>query len=261
MGRAVRIREGGNFQTAGDRRSCAVDISRRTACCGTAAGQGANLHFRLSPRPASPRVRRRLPKGPFWRFSSRRRGNLHPRAAQARFRTSAQPHGHSGERRPGRIRRIGPITQSRPEGGPVILSNDRSGPGCPGTSVLPGIILSLRRPACPPTTGAGLERVPSSVLLRTPGAGLCCSCCQFSESVPRRLFLPNCRQPVLPVHLPACSSLAALLCCISPVAGDVRLQDDRVEHDPVDGRGGGHGVGEDALPLAEDQVGRDAQRR
>ena len=32
-----------------------------------------------------------------------------------------------------------------------------------------------------------------------------------------------------------------------------------VDH-PVDGRGGGHGVGEDALPLREDQVGGDAQR-
>ncbi len=30
-------------------------------------------------------------------------------------------------------------------------------------------------------------------------------------------------------------------------------------HHPVDCRGGGHGVGEDALPLGEDQVGRDAQ--
>ena len=29
---------------------------------------------------------------------------------------------------------------------------------------------------------------------------------------------------------------------------------------PVDGRSGGHGVGEDALPLGEDRVGRDAQR-
>ena len=28
---------------------------------------------------------------------------------------------------------------------------------------------------------------------------------------------------------------------------------------PVDGRGGGHGVGEDMLPLGEDQVGGDAQ--
>ncbi len=78
--------------------------------------------------------------------------------------------------------------------------------------------------------------------------------------VPRQLFLPNCRQLVLPVHLLSRSSLTALLCCISPVAGDVKLQDDGVVHDPVDGRGGGHGVGEDAFPPGEDQVGRDAQR-
>ncbi len=64
----------------------------------------------------------------------------------------------------------------------------------------------------------------------------------------------------LPVHLLGRGSLAALLCCISPVAGDVKLQDDGVVDDPVDGRGGGHGVGEDAFPLGEDQVGRDAQR-
>ena len=31
-------------------------------------------------------------------------------------------------------------------------------------------------------------------------------------------------------------------------------------HHPVNRRSGGHGVGEDALPLREDQVGRDAQR-
>ena len=31
-------------------------------------------------------------------------------------------------------------------------------------------------------------------------------------------------------------------------------------HHPVHGGGGGHGVGEDAFPLGEDQVGRDAQR-
>ena len=128
------------------------------------------------PEACLPKGSPPAPKGRFRRFSSRRRGNLHPRAAQACFLTSAQPHGHSGERRPGRIRRIGPITQSRPEGDPVILSNDRSGPGCPGTAAMPGMILSLRRPACPPTTGTGLERVPSSVLLRTPGADFCCSC-------------------------------------------------------------------------------------
>ena len=32
----------------------------------------------------------------------------------------------------------------------------------------------------------------------------------------------------LPVHLLGRASLAALLCCISPVAGDVKLQDDGV---------------------------------
>ena len=31
-------------------------------------------------------------------------------------------------------------------------------------------------------------------------------------------------------------------------------------NDPVNRRGGGHGVGEDALPIREDQVGGDAQR-
>ena len=54
--------------------------------------------------------------------------------------------------------------------------------------------------------------------------------------------------------------MAPLLGCISPVAGDVKLQDDGVVHDPVNRRGGGHGVGKDAFPLREDQVGRDAQR-
>ena len=59
------------------------------------------------------------------------------------------------------------------------------------------------------------------------------------------------RQSVLPVHL---LGLDALLSSIGPVAGDVKLQDDGVVHDPVNRRGGGHGVGEDALPLREDQV-------
>ena len=68
-------------------------------------------------------------------------------------------------------------------------------------------------------------------------------------SVPRQLFLP--------VHL---LFLAPLLGCIGAVARDVKLQDDGVMDHPVDGRGGGHGVGEDALPLREDQVGGDAQR-
>ena len=67
------------------------------------------------------------------------------------------------------------------------------------------------------------------------------------------------RPLVLPVHLLGRSSLAALLGCVSPVAGDVKLEDDGVVDDPVNRCCGGHGVGEDAFPLREDQVGRDAQ--
>ena len=59
------------------------------------------------------------------------------------------------------------------------------------------------------------------------------------------------RQSVLPVHL---LGLASLLGRIGAVAGDVKLQDDGVVHDPVNRRGGGHGVGKDAFPLREDQV-------
>ena len=88
-----------------------------------------------------------------------------------------------------------------------------------------------------------------------------------TPGVPPQPFLPNCRRSVLPVHL-LCrdgagfgrSSLAALLCGIGPVAGDVELEDDSVVHDPVNRRGSGNGVGDDAFPLREDQVGRDAQR-
>ena len=64
--------------------------------------------------------------------------------------------------------------------------------------------------------------------------------------VPRQLFLPKKRPLFLPVHP---LGLAPLLGGISPVAGDVKLQDHGVVHDPVNRRGGGHGVGEDALPL------------
>ena len=81
----------------------------------------------------------------------------------------------------------------------------------------------------------------------------------WRTGVPRQPFLPKKRPLFLPVHLLGRGSLAALLCCISPVAGDVKLQDDGVVHDPVNRRGGGHGVGKDALPLRKDQVGRDAQ--
>jgi len=55
--------------------------------------------------------------------------------------------------------------------------------------------------------------------------------------VPRQLFLP--------VHPVVRSSLAALVCCIGPVAREVKLQDDGVVRDPVDGCGGGQGIGED----------------
>ena len=77
--------------------------------------------------------------------------------------------------------------------------------------------------------------------------------------VPHQLDLPNCRRLVLPVHLLGRSNLAALLGYVSPVAGDVKLQDDGVVDAPVNRRGGGDGVGEDAFPLGEDQGGRYAQ--
>ena len=63
-------------------------------------------------------------------------------------------------------------------------------------------------------------------------------------AVPRQPDLPIYRRLVLPVHLLGRSSPAALLCCVSPVAGDVEFQDDGVVDDPVNRRGGGHGVGE-----------------
>ena len=70
--------------------------------------------------------------------------------------------------------------------------------------------------------------------------------------VPRQSYLPaGWRQSVLPVHL---LGLAPLLGSVGPVAGDIKLQDDGVVHHPVNRRGGGHGVGKDALPLREDRV-------
>ena len=68
---------------------------------------------------------------------------------------------------------------------------------------------------------------------------------------PASTIFASWRQSVLPVHL---LGLDALLGSVGPVAGDVKLQDDGVVHDPVNRRGGGHGVGKDALPLREDQV-------
>ena len=63
------------------------------------------------------------------------------------------------------------------------------------------------------------------------------------------------RQLSLPVHL---LFLVTFLSHSSAVAGDVEFQDDRVVDHPVDGRCGCHWVGEDMLPLGEDQVGGDA---
>ena len=71
------------------------------------------------------------------------------------------------------------------------------------------------------------------------------------QGCPASTIFAGWRQSVLPVHL---LGLAPLLGSVGPVAGDVKLQDDGVVHDPVNRRGGGHGVGKDALPLREDQV-------
>ena len=73
----------------------------------------------------------------------------------------------------------------------------------------------------------------------------------MATACPASTIFAGWRQSVLPVHL---LGLAALLGSVGPVAGDVKLQDDGVVHDPVNRRGGGHGVGKDALPLGEDQV-------
>ena len=74
---------------------------------------------------------------------------------------------------------------------------------------------------------------------------------QVIARCPASTIFAGWRQSVLPVHL---LGLAPLLGSVGPVAGDVKLQDDGVVHDPVNRRGGGHRVGEDALPLREDQV-------
>ena len=101
-------------------------------------------------------------------------------------------------------------------------------------------------------TATGVPAMPSPA--KWPGAARRSTCrtrCPGSASrenkggVPRQPFLPIHRRLVLPVDLLGRSSLAALLCCVSPVSGDVKLRDDRVVGDPVNRRGGGHGVGED----------------
>ena len=76
---------------------------------------------------------------------------------------------------------------------------------------------------------------------------------------PRLVFNVNyfcrSRQLFLPVHL---LFLTTLPSHSGSIAGDVEFQDDRVVDHPVDGRRGCHWVGEDMLPLGEDQVGGDA---
>ena len=63
------------------------------------------------------------------------------------------------------------------------------------------------------------------------------------------------RQLFLPVHP---LFLTTLLGHSGAVAGDVEFQDDRIVDHPVDGRRGCHWVGEDVLPLGEDQIRGDA---
>ena len=80
---------------------------------------------------------------------------------------------------------------------------------------------------------------------------------EWLGQVSRVNYICRLRRLVLPVHP---LWLAALLGRAGAVAGDVEFKDDGVMDHPVNGRGGGHGVGEDAFPLREEQVGRDAQR-
>ena len=65
------------------------------------------------------------------------------------------------------------------------------------------------------------------------------------------------RRFFLPVHL---REVASFLGHSGTVAGDIEFQDGGVMDHPVNRRGGGRGVGEDALPLRYDQIGSDAQR-
>ena len=101
-----------------------------------------------------------------------------------------------------------------------------------------------RRPACQ-VVGDHLHRQPGAV------GGEAARGEMVQPHCPASTIFAGWRQSVLPVHL---LGLDALLGSVGAVAGDVKLQDDGVVHDPVNRRGGGHGVGKDALPLGEDQV-------
>ena len=109
---------------------------------------------------------------------------------------------------------------------------------------------------------AGGDCIDDADVLRTGGTAQTLGCVVKAPSTlgtflrsfrwcPASTIFAGWRQSVLPVHL---LGLDALLGSVGPVAGDVKLQDDGVVHDPVNRRGGGHGVGKDALPLGEDQV-------
>ena len=100
----------------------------------------------------------------------------------------------------------------------------------------------LRGPGAP----LGRPRVPRQQLRPAARAEV-----KDGPRVPRQAFLPIWRLLFWLVYL---LFLTPLLGGVSPVAGYVKLQDDGVIHHPVAGCGGGHGVGEDALPLGEDQV-------
>ena len=104
-------------------------------------------------------------------------------------------------------------------------------------------IAQIEREKISRRTTAGLERARAEGKLT--GRRWSISRC------PASTIFAGWRQSVLPVHL---LGLAPLLGSVGPVAGDVKLQDDGVVHDPVNRRGGGHGVGKDAFPLREDQV-------
>ena len=95
-----------------------------------------------------------------------------------------------------------------------------------------------------PTLAAGSAPGTSPVLQTQTESGQ-------GQHCPASTIFAGWRQSVLPVHL---LGVAPLLGCVGAVAGDVKLQDDGVMDHPVDCRGGGHGVGEDAFPLREDQV-------